>query len=507
MPGNRTPSSLLIVAGLITLLSATAICAAPWETLPPDHWAYEEIRWLQVAGFLRELNPSHKPYTRGEIATALQANSRPVPESAAGRYRLLEAEFAPEMRTLGGWHVFAGARAFAGLEATHGQSSREAGYGVISGGVGNPRLGVYTALRADRDLVENDAYRGKIWNNIAGLTESAYFVIIGNEQRWDLKLGRDHRYWGPGDDHLILNQGARGLDQISFRIRWKWGEFTSLVGQVDDFEESTGDRLSRFLSGHRLEFLPWSWLRLGLSETLLFDGGIRLGSMNPLLPYYGELVNESSAGNGFLGLDAVAYPYPGLETFGEFLLDDVQIEKKTSADLEPPEWAWLLGFRWAASNGLLGVGASYSGVTNRTYNALEPQYRYLNYGLPLGSDLGNDADRLRLEISCWPEARLHVKGFWEYARQGEGGVTAPFDTSYMNYTLDEGYTESFPTGIVQKTHTLGFAFSILPHRFLQAEGWIGHEWVENALHIADQRDEGFKGRITLNVRVDHLRIH
>jgi len=34
-----------------------------------DHWAYGEIRWLQVEGYLKILNPSAGIYRRGESPT------------------------------------------------------------------------------------------------------------------------------------------------------------------------------------------------------------------------------------------------------------------------------------------------------------------------------------------------------------------------------------------------------------------------------------------------------
>lgn len=513
MQGGRKLFLLFVIMGALYSLKPSVGLAAPWETLSPDHWAYEEIRWLQVLGYLQELNPSHKPYTRGEIAAALSGESAPEGEPARGRYDLLLDEFAPETAGQEGWEAFAGARSFAGFEAEHGREGREAGYGILTAGVGNARLGIHTTLRADLDLVEDDNYRGKVWNEVAGLTESAYFVAIGNKHRWELKFGRDHRYWGPGDDHLLLNHAPRGLDQISFRVRWGWGEFTALVGQLDDFEDltseslATGVRTSRFLSAHRIELLPWNWLRIGLSETLLFTGDVRLGSMNPFLPYYGELVNENSEGNGLFGLDFITYPHAGFEVFGELLLDDVQIEQEKPEDLEPAEWGWLIGCRWAGMSGRLGAGVTYSGITNRTYNAIEPRYRYLNYGLPLGSELGNDGDRLQLTVSSWPQAWLRLYAFWDFRRLGEGRVTVPFDTSYMSYTIDEGYSEPFPTGIVEKKHTLGIGLSALQQRYFQLEGWIGHDWITDAFHIPDQKEEGFRGRITLNIRFDHLTLY
>lgn len=488
----------------VSSLTWQASLGAEWETLPPDHWAYEEIRWLQSAGYLRDLNPSKMPYTRGQVAVALKEGEKPALSPARERFGLLEREFEAEMNPPVGWNGFAGGRLFAGWEAAHDADSRETGYSVLSTGVGNRKMGIHTSLRADRDLALEPDYRGKVWSDFAGLTESAYAIFTGEKQRWTLKIGRDHLFWGPGDDHLLLNQQARGLDQISFQIRWKWGEFGAFIGQVDDYEDTSGARMERFLSGHRLDLVPWKWLRLGISETLLFTGGFRLGSINPFLPYYGELVNENSEGNGLIGFDFNAYLADCFQIYGQLLLDDVQIERKTSSDLEPSEWGWLIACRWAEQTGFLAAEISYEGITNRTYNALEPRYRYLNYGLPLGSALGNDADRLMAKIACWLKPTLRLEGFWEYSRQGEGRITAPFDTTYLNYSLEEGYSEPFPSGTVQETHTPGLSLSALFNRWAQLEGWIGYDWVQNAGNIADNKQDGFRGKVSLNIRLDHL---
>jgi hypothetical protein len=450
------------------------------------------------------LDPSEKPYTRGEIAAGLRRENPPGGDPAKGMFALLEREFLSDRRTDAGWRYFAGGRIFAGMEGYHGSAGREAGYGVLQAGVGNARLGVFTALRADRDLAENPQYTGKIWSDFAGLTQQAYFTAAGQDQRWTLVLGRDHLWWGPGDDHLLLNVNPRGLDQVRFNARWRWGSFTALIGQINDFEDSTGTRINRFLSGHRLEVRPWEYLRIGLAETLLFTGGVRFGSMNPFLPFYGELVNENSEGNGLISLDFIAYPSAGTEIYGEILLDDIQLERRDSADLEPTEWGWLIGGRWIGMNGLLGVGVCYQGITNRTYNALDPRYRYLNYGFPLGSDLGNDGDLLQCELTVQPDARMRLNAFWRYRRQGEGSVTAPFDTTYLSYTLDEGYGEPFPTGVVEKTHTVGLEVSFLPDPRFRFEGWIGRDWIDNAGHISGEEADGFEGRATVSVRLDHF---
>ena len=486
---------------LIIVFGGT-VFAATWESLPQDHWAYPEIRWLQVEGYLRDLNPSQVPYRRGEIAKALQKNSKPLTGAAARRFQLLEAEFKAEMAPTSNWQGFAGGRLFVGAEGIHGVQTRSAGYAATDIGIGNDRLGLYTSQRGDRDLAEDTLYSGKKWKTLAGFTESAYLVYTA--ARWDLKLGRDHIAWGPGSDHLLLNDSPRSWDRIEFNIHWKWGQFTGLIGQISGFTDSTNHQQERYLSGHRLEIMPWQWLRIGLSETIIWSGSPRLGFMNPFLPYYGELVNENSDGNGLLGLDFSAWAISGTQVFGELLVDDIQLENNKPKDLEPTLWGWLIGARWAGLDGQLGAEVFYEGVTNRTYNAEDPRQRYLNYGLLLGSDLGNDGDLLRAQITCWPVARLRLDAFGQIHHQGEGRVIAPYDTSYMNYTLAQGYSEPFPTGIVQRTSSVGLSFTILPSSFLQAKGKVGYDWVNNAANVADVKEEGVWGRITLGIRLEKV---
>jgi hypothetical protein len=471
--------------------------AAPWESLPPDHWAYLEIRWLQVQGYLRDLNPSQAPYRRGEIARALQKDPQPNSGVAAERFQLLENEFDPDMSPSTRWQGFAGGRLIIGAEGLYGQTTRSAGYGVTNIGIGNHRLGVFTSQRGDRDLAENPEYSGKKWNNLTGFTESAYAVYTA--ARWELMLGRDHLAWGPGSDHLLLNDSPRGGDRIAFKVHWNWGQFTGFIGQVSGFTDTSNHQQDRYLSGHRLDIMPWPWLQFGLSETILWSGSPRLGFMNPFLPYYGELVNENSDGNGLLSFDFNAWVIPGTQFFGEILLDDIQLENKKPKDLEPPLWGWLIGGRWAGLEGLWGAELYYQGVTNRTYNAEDPRLRYQNYGLPLGSDLGNDGDLLRAQLSCWPAARIRIDGFGQMRRRGEGRVNAVYDTSYTNYTIQQGYSEPFPTGIVEKTQTLGLSFSVLPNSSFQAQGVFGYDWINNAGNVADLKTEGVWGRITLGM--------
>jgi hypothetical protein len=68
--------------------------------------------------------------------------------------------------------------------------------------------------------------------------------------------------------------------------------------------------------------------------------------------------------DALLGLDLRGRPTSKSEVYGELLIDDFQVEKRTSGDLEPDEVGFLVGSQWADPGGLEGItlGAEYTGV-------------------------------------------------------------------------------------------------------------------------------------------------
>jgi len=53
---------------------------------------------------------------------------------------------------------------------------------VLIYGAGTERLGIYAAVRGDRDLGENPDYTGKKWRDMTGFTEAAYLIYTA--KRW-----------------------------------------------------------------------------------------------------------------------------------------------------------------------------------------------------------------------------------------------------------------------------------------------------------------------------------
>src|SRR5207245_10130998 len=106
----------------------------------------------------------------------------------------------------------------------------------------------------------------------------------------ELLVGRDSLAWGPGyHNALLLSNNASPLDQIRigaaepFLLPWigKWLGPTKVLIFLAQLEERRDHAFTK-LSGMRLTFAPASFLELGVSRAVLFDG---LGPNLPLRKY------------------------------------------------------------------------------------------------------------------------------------------------------------------------------------------------------------------------------
>jgi len=152
-----------------------------------------------------------------------------------------------------------------------------------------------------------------------------------------------------------------------------------------------------------------------------------------------------------------------------------------------------LGFQIAEPLGWKGTDlrAEYVRITNRTYNTPSPWEKFLNYNRPIGYLLGNDFDRWEFNINHWFAEDLQVSLGFERIRRGEGMIEKEFDTPWMNYTVEEGYSEPFPTGIVEKTNAGKIGILYQPSVNMRAYLFAKYSQVENVDNLSGVTDSGW----------------
>lgn len=178
----------------------------------------------------------------------------------------------------------------------------------------------------------------------------------------------------------------------------------------------------RYLALHRITVNPWRWLQLGFTEAVVYgQRGPELAYLNPINPIKPAEHALWDRDNTLFALDAVVRPVPGVEAYGTFLADDLDVG--------------LLGQnsfnnKWAVQ---AGVGAALGPALGWVeYTRIEPfvyTHRFLldgsfynayqHNGFGLGHPIGPNADQVEAGLRVWLPMRVRGTARLRYVRRGE----------------------------------------------------------------------------------------
>lgn len=518
------------------------------ETLPAYHWSYPLIDRLRLHGYFAGLFTSHRPFTRGTIAHALadiqtdRSAGRLTPSpSDAWLLDRLNAEFSDEhaerqdstsyrlkLGITGALDGLYRSPDLAGSNLMHygvlnaGSRAREGLRTKISAGYGE-RLTLFYALRLDRNLVDDPTYIGKYFRGVTGYTEQAYVQARHGPVRF--KIGRDFLVLGAGKNgRLLMSDNSRPFDLYQAEITASFVRFTAFGIQLDDLAQDSlftpgigpANTARRYINGHRFDFRIGSRAMIGVSELVVYGGPKRtfeLAYVNPGNFYHGETLNDETAlgrpANTIGSVDVSVFPARGLEVYWEVLIDDIKIEKVNVSDLEPPRFGLLAGARYADPLRLDGVTlrGEYTRIANRTFNVYFNDWeRYLHRNRPIGHYLGNNFDRFLFGADVWGTRSLHLSAEFEYLRQGRDSIDSPYNVDYLNVpSVDQGYSEPFPFGPVQRTHAMNLSVVFSPHHDIRFQTDLRLARVRNFAFTGLDRNQVQLFRVGVSVNYDLIR--
>ncbi len=322
-------------------------------------------------------------------------------------------------------------------------------------------FGAVVFVNLDRARAIDPEYTGKVYRGLAGGIETA--VLGFQKGRISLVLGRQRIFWGPQRINLLISETAEPLDLFSASYRTGRLAFNFLFARLDGSRPDEIDSLrfpdvsfndNRYLVGHRLDLTLHRILRVGLFETVLFGGEGRppeLYYLNPLQFFHAAQLNENEDDNTILGADFTFLPARGVCAYGQFLVDDFQIDDESAGDQEPNEWGVMIGMRTAGriKSPIPDIKLEYTRLANRTYHQREPRNRYLYRNQLIGHPLGPDADSISLTARFWPHELFYSEMEFAYRRKGEGSIHKSWDEPWLLATGE--YDEPFPTGIVERS--------------------------------------------------------
>ena len=509
-------TSLRILTALCFLVIFTAaVFPSSLQTVPLYHWTYDIIDELIIRGCLHDLNMMSRPYNYSTVQDAIdKCDIQDGDSHAESMLNLLREYFEVESDR----KLQIGSYIDQDIKAWDDQIKPRTGALLKTGYTISDRLTFYNGMRLDQNLRDDPEYEGKYWRGFSGYTEQAYisakFGPVG------FQFGRDYMQWGPGrKSNLLFSDNSLPFDLAKFTLNAGSFIFTMAAIQLDavtvaDSNLTTGavesNRKNRFLSAHRIDWKISDKFQAGISESVLYGGTNRSFEwqfLNPVIVYHFEQENRNIEGNTIVGADFIAFPAERWSVHGEVIVDDWQFDRKKVSDLEPPEVGWIIGCRKAAPFGLesAAAGLEYSGITNRTYNTLQPEQKHVHQNKVIGHELGNDFDCWRLDISNWFSDKIRTTVGFSFIRNGEGSVEAPFDTSfYAVEDVSDGYSEPFPTGIVERIYEpeikIWYRFS--GSLFFRFES--KYSIIDNYQHEKGKSHEEYMFRAGMNYQFDNF---
>jgi len=340
---------------------------------------------------------------------------------------------------------------------------------------------------------------GKTWRGMTAYTMQAFIRYERDQEDGKsihLQAGRFPLRYGPSrKSQLLLSTASRPLDQVFLRAGLGNLFFTWNLAALDPVAGQT-----RYLGIHRLQWVEDHW-QIGLSEAglqTLADNATTFLA-NPFQFYHLQQVNNPSVrANTLFGIDA-RVRLGGLSLYAEGMIDDFQIDRETKGDLEPAEIGVTVGAEGLIRRTYLGF--EFTAITNRSYKTPQRTEWFLHRGLPLGDMDGSDFYRANLALRhpCGEKILLDME--LNHLVRGEGEWSRSWDEPWLQdeVTLQSGYHEPFPTGVLETSNSLEARVTRIWSRYRWAALQVRWEDRQNASHDPQADPAGtLEGRLLLS---------
>jgi len=321
----------------------------------------------------------------------------------------------------------------------------------------------------------------KLWGKNSWTLNSMHTYAVLSLPWFAIEGGVDDLWWGPGwHGALLLSDNSASRDLIKLSGNYGPIRFTYFTAGLPSEEK-------RYLTGHRLEIQPFSWINIGMAETVVQGYDYSYRYLNPLIVY---LVIEPRAkdeySNVLLSLDFDLILPIGLELYSELLIDDFQTSEDKPFEVWNSKLGILTGAYWADPLWLANTDLrmEYAALTKYVYTHRNEITTYQQEGFPIGHWLGCDADNLWVELKHWFTSNINGSISYEMERHGEGKLKA--------YDYDQLFKESaeweFLSGTTESTHSisLGASYNLIGRYSLDLQ-YI-HSWLKNASNQAGADD-------------------
>ena len=491
----------LLVVTLFPALRGGAMLGAqqPSPYVPLGHWATPYLEHLIARGVIADPSPLSRPFVQADVVRALTAADTTRLGGAERRVvRGILAALGRPPADDKPWARLDGDVAATGASQARRDPLRAAGpgHGTAAGGLAVQALlgpvAVVTHPYFDTRLKYDPDYHGKKDRVIAGRTAEAYV-----DARWrfgELFFGSLDRNWGPPAlEGLIVSPSPYSYDHLALSLGTRRIQLQGIVTELDDLRDTAGVSNHRFFIAHRLLWRPSSATTLGF-----WEGAIAAGPDRTLEPWFANILNlgllveydRNVNVNSLLGVDFESRLH-GVKLFAQVLLDDIQIDRKTPADSEPPSYGLTLGAETVVHGAV--ITGFYTQVANLTYRTPNPAEAVESRLVGLGRNF-SDYDQLTLRASALVGPGVLLQPEATLLRQGEGDFRLRYPP-----VAAYGTTPTLFAGVVERTVRLAMG-AAWQRGAWGVSGNGGVHFIHNAGHVTGASDTKWVGSIAVSYR-------
>jgi hypothetical protein len=340
------------------------------------------------------------------------------------------------------------------------------------------KLSVELYLRATSDPQSLPHFTGRPRDIRRFGLNSAEFdhAVVSYNNSWLIaQFGRGRQLWGPLEsENLALSSNSAAYDYFLLEGRYRRMKLRFFYGFLESI--TNGGNINRSVVGHGIEYTNRRNLVVGVSEIIILSGEDRpldISYLNPFLPVLEvELNDRTNKDRGTASSNAVWsimfdwLPVHGLRLSGNITFDEFQFDKKDREEGRPDATAYQVRAAYSRNLGALAgtVSIDYTRVGTFTFRHEAGSNNFVSRNLPIGTDIGSDADRWRLSLRLLFPWRITLSTAFGRQRVGERNL---LNNVYEPYTADEFRQGPFPSGQVQKFNLFEWRLSYSPRRNIE----------------------------------------
>lgn len=241
-------------------------------------------------------------------------------------------------------------------------------------------------------------------------------------------FGSDQFDWGPGrSGNLLLDLDQYPLTNVHAVVSLGRFRFSQVLGTLDKLYPYIEDGRKRYLAdqrklvAHRLDVFLSPKIQFGVSESVVYNRGIELAYLNPLIPLTASEVEAGDLDNNLAAVDFTARFTPHTRTYFELLTDDLNFNQNFFTAYGN-KWSVLFGQQWANPFRLedLLLTLEVIRVEPWVYTHRDTANHYEYYGQSIGYNLEPNSLKVYAGLDWFVRPNLWCRITYQNTRHGKG---------------------------------------------------------------------------------------